>query len=94
MTTPTLDVDLHEKKTILDHDIKTQDDITENTWTRCCLKMDKRAVQYFSQLGVIGGIIVFDIVQLLTLTACESQVPYMSLLTFLVGILIPNPKLQ
>lgn len=64
------------------------------TWKSCCMTMDKRAVQYFSQISIITGIMIFTITQLVRLKECSSQVPYMSLLTFLIGILIPNPKIS
>jgi hypothetical protein len=69
-----------EKKIILEHEIKVQDETYDN----------KRAVQYFSQISIISFIIMFNIYQLLTLHECSSQVPYMSLLTFLIGLLCPN----
>ena len=82
-----------EKKIILEHEIKVQDETYDNNWKSCCITMDKRAVQYFSQISIICFIIMFNIYQLLTLHECSSQVPYMSLLTFLIGLLCPNPKL-
>jgi hypothetical protein len=82
-----------EKKMFLEHELRVQDNKYDNTWKSCCITMDKRAVQYFTQMFIIGGIMVFNISQLLTLKDCNSQVPYMSLLTFLIGILIPNPKI-
>ena len=85
---------MDEKKILIDHELKVQDDKYENTWNSCCLTMDKRAVQYFSQMFIISGIMVFNIAQLIRLQECSHQVPYMSLLTFLIGVLIPNPKIS
>ena len=87
------DISRNEKKIILEHELKVQDEKYDNNWKSCCITMDKRALQYFSQIIIIGGIMIFNIAQLIRLEDCNSQVPYMSLLTFLIGILIPNPKI-
>ena len=79
---------------LMDHEIKIQDEKYENTWDSCCLRTDKRAVQYFSQIFIITGIMIFNIYQLVTLKECSEQGPYMSLLTFLIGVLIPNPNVS
>ena len=85
-------LDTDEKKVLMEHEIKIQDEKYEDTWDSCCLRTDKRVVQYFSQIFIISGIMMFNIYQLVTLKECSEQGPYMSLLTFLIGILIPSPK--
>ena len=82
------------KKKMIDHEIKVQDEHYDNTWDSCCLTMDKRAVVFFFQMFIISGVMVFNIIQLIRLQECAHQVPYMSLLTFLIGVLIPNPKIS
>lgn len=82
------------KKKILQHEIKAEDVKYENTWESCCIKMDKRAIQYFSQLALIAGVMGFCVNQLVVLHDCESQTAYLGLLTLLIGILVPNPKLE
>ena len=72
--------------------MKKDDEKHNDEWKSCCITMDRRAVQYFTQIFIICGIMIFNIYQLLNIIECPSQVQYMSLLTFLIGILIPNPK--
>ena len=81
-----------EKKILFQHEIKKEDDKFANTWKSCCLVMDRRAIQFFSQLIIISSIMIFCIVQLVH-DGQNSHQPYMSLLTFLIGVLIPSPKL-
>ena len=88
------ELDNDEKKILFQHEIKKEDDQFENTWRSCCLVMDRRAIQFFSQLVIISSIMLFCIVQLIHDDNNNShRTEYMSLLTFLVGVLIPSPKL-
>ncbi len=66
----------------------------ENTWTSCCIKVDKSAVKFFSQLGIISSVMIFCIYQLINQDSCNSQTTYLSLLTTLIGILITSPRMQ
>lgn len=63
-------------------------------WKSCCLSVDKLAVKYFTQVVILGGLIVFSAVMLVVDKACESQRNYSSLLMISLGILIPTPKLD
>lgn len=63
-------------------------------WKSCCISVDKLAVKYFTQVIILGGLIVFSAVMLVVDKACESQRNYSSLLMISLGILIPTPKLD
>jgi hypothetical protein len=63
-------------------------------WTSCCLEVDKNAVQFFSQLGISIGVISFCLYQLVHLTECEQQQAYSSLLTLVLGVWLPSPKMK
>jgi hypothetical protein len=64
----------------------------KNEWKSCCMVLDRRAVQYFTQLAVIAGTMAFSLYQLINLPNCEEQQAYLGLLTLLIGLIIPNPK--
>ena len=81
-------------KMIIKHDIDLEDKKYNNTWNSCCLTMDRRAVQFFTQIFVISGVMIFSVIQLYRLDTCEGQQAYLGLLTLLIGILVPNPKFQ
>ena len=82
------------QRRILDHALKAEDTQAENTWKSMCLEMDRRAVQYFTQISVIGGVMIFCIFKLTTDTSCVAQQAYTGLLTLLIGILAPSPKFK
>jgi hypothetical protein len=66
----------------------------DTTWQSCCLKVDKNALKYFVQVGILSGLIVFSATMLVVDTNCESQRNYSSLLMISLGTLIPSPKLS
>ena len=90
MTSPVMTT----SRRILEHAIHTEDTKNDNTWKSCCLLMDKRAVQYFTQITVISSVMAFCIYQLATNETCEAQVSFMGLLTLAIGILVPSPKFK
>ena len=63
-------------------------------WKSCCLKVDKQAVKYFIQVGILGSLIVFSATMLVIDDRCESQRNYGSLLMVCLGTFIPSPKLN
>ena len=63
-------------------------------WRSMCLTMDKNAVQYFTTIGIITGIMGFSIYKLSTNESCESQTAYMGLLTLLLGLIAPSPAFK
>ena len=66
----------------------------ENTWNSCCLKTDRRAVIYFSSFSLSASVLVLCIYQLLTKDDCNSNQLFLGLLTFILGVYFPNPKIQ
>jgi hypothetical protein len=80
------------QKTILQHRMDIEDEKYRNTWTSCCVTLDRRAVQYFTQIAIIGGSMCFSISQLYRNQSCENQQAYLGLLTLLIGLLMPAPK--
>ena len=79
---------------LIQHAIEADTLKAENTWKSMCLEMDKRAVQYFTQMLIIAGIMGFCIHKVGTDSSCVAQQSYTGLLTLLIGIVVPNPKLS
>jgi hypothetical protein len=66
----------------------------QEEWKSCCLKMDKNAVKYFFQVGVLTGLIIFSASMLVIDPDCNSQRNYSSLLMISLGIFLPQPKIN
>ena len=79
---------------ILHHKFKIEDEKLENKWESCCLTIDKRFLLFGTQFFVMLLIIIFCIVQLIKNNDCEAQRAYSSLLTFIIGVMIPTPKVK
>jgi hypothetical protein len=65
----------------------------ETTWDSCCLRLDKRATIFFSQLSISILVMMFSTVQLVRLDDCESQQAYIGLLTLCLGVWLPQPSM-
>ena len=63
----------------------------DTTWRSMCLTMDKNAVQYFTTISIITGIMGFSIYKLSTDETCAGQTAYMGLLTMMIGLVAPSP---
>ena len=63
-------------------------------WSSCCLRVDKRALSYFTQAAFSGTIIAFCIVMLITSQDCATFSRYSPLLTLVVGVWLPSPQLK
>jgi fluoride ion exporter CrcB/FEX len=71
-------------------------EITENEnqeWRSCCMRMDKTAVKYFVQVGILSGLICFSSVMLITDKDCNSQRNYSALLMICLGVFLPAPHI-
>lgn len=66
----------------------------ENTYKSCCLTVDKRALQFFSQLTISLIIIAFSIYQLITSKSCEKDSLYSGFLTLVIGTWLPQPTIK
>ena len=66
----------------------------DNTWQSCCLTLDKRATIFFSQLTIAMTVTIFCIYQLIHLDNCEAQSLYSSILTLVLGVFLPSPKMR
>jgi hypothetical protein len=66
----------------------------QQTWQSCCIKADKDFFMYITQISLIFFIILFCVYQLISLHECVHQVVYTSMLTLLIGLVIPSPAIR
>ena len=86
------------RPSIVQHQIDVDDENRkfehDNTYKSCCLTIDKRALNFFTQAIFSGAIIGFCITMLSTNTDCPTFSRYSPLLTFIIGVYLPNPHLK
>lgn len=75
----------------MEHKIEMDEKDAETTWRSGCLIVNKNAVQYFTTITIIVGIMIFCIFKLITDDTCVAQQAYMGLLTLLLGLVAPSP---
>lgn len=82
----------------LAHDMKAEDSQVafehSTMWTSCCFRLDKRAISYFGQMLVGIGLCVFCVCMLVVNQDCATFSRYSPLLSFIVGVLLPQPQLN
>lgn len=65
----------------------------ENVYKSCCLLVDKRALLFFSQLGISISVLIVCLYQLITHhDDCDSNQMYSNILMMILGVWLPQPK--
>ena len=77
-----------------EHQISFEEKKYDDHWDSCCMRIDRRATRYFTQLGIALMIMIFCIVQLVRNDSCPGQQLYSGLLTTIIGIMLPSPSLN
>jgi hypothetical protein len=68
--------------------------ITPKLWRSCCVEIDRDAVVYISGFCLITATVSFCFFQLINLKDCHSQQAYLSVLTLILGVLLPSPVIR
>ena len=89
ITTDSVDMDSPRKVSIAVPSVIYRE---PRVWRSCCLHVDKSMCMYATQISLIVMVMTFCIAQLLLKPDCVSQTMYLSLLTLLIGLVIPSPK--
>ena len=83
------------KKIKLKHQLHHEDEVYRDHYDSCCFRIDKRALVFFSQLGISLIIMSFSIAQLLNPnTDCGREVTYVAMLTSVLGLWVPQPSMK
>jgi hypothetical protein len=74
--------------------VDRDDKENDNIWRSCCLVVDKRMIVFISQLVIAFAVISFSFVQLARSEDCESNQLYVGLVTMIIGIFLPSPRVK
>jgi len=80
------------KETILNQN--ENNNLERYIWKSGCFQADKRVVIFISQFLIGVMVISFCLYQLNKDSSCENQQIYIGLLTMMVGIFLPAPRIQ
>lgn len=67
------------------------DTTEEGTWQSLCLTTDKAAAVYFTTFTLILIVVGFCFYQLIHKPDCSDQQAYLSVLTMILGVVLPSP---
>ena len=68
--------------------------IAPKLWRSCCVEIDRDAVVYITGFSLITATMSFCFHQLIVLKDCHSQQAYLSVLTLILGVLLPSPMIK
>jgi hypothetical protein len=63
-------------------------------WRSCCLRCDRDIVQYFTKYIILVALMIFFSIELHLADTCEGTQLYQSMLTLVLGIALPNPRIK
>lgn len=64
-------------------------------WRSCCFgDVNKEAMMFFTQVIILFCFLCFCCFQLINVQSCEGQQLYSSLVTLVLGILCPSPRIK
>jgi hypothetical protein len=67
----------------------------KKVWRSCCFgEINKDAMVFFTQVIILFSFLIFCCGQLVRVDSCEGQQLYSSLITLVLGILCPSPRIK
>ena len=74
---------------------RTNSEIRSNImWRSCCIELNREFTIFFTKYFILISLMIFFSVELHISTTCEDKQLFMSLLTLMIGVAVPNPKLR
>ena len=87
-----------ESSTLVAHKIAVEDDERafehKYQWNSCCLRVDKRALLFFTQATFSAAVAGFCIAMLIAHQDCATFSRYSPLLGLVIGVWLPSPQLK
>jgi len=66
----------------------------ENIYKSCCLTSDKRALEFFFKSGVIFSILLFCMLQVMTVSNASERNAFLNIVILILGTFLPSPKIK
>ena len=64
----------------------------ENSWEFCCSRSSKECIKYSTQITIASIVLVFSLV-MIGLDKDDDKV-FLNLVSFVIGLIFPNPSLK
>ena len=76
------------------HKMEVEDAKLENTYQSCCMTSDKRALEFFLKSGVIFSVLVFSMLQVITINNSSERNAFLNIVILILGTFLPSPKIK
>ena len=76
------------------HRRELEDEKYINTYQSCCLTSDKRALEFFLKSGVIFSVLVFSMIQVMTVGNPSERNAFLNVVILILGTFLPSPKIK
>ena len=76
------------------HKMEIEDNKLDNTYQSCCLTSDKRALDFFLKSGVIFSVLIFSMIQVMTVTNASERNAFLNVVMLTLGNFLPSPKIK
>eukprot|EP00466_Bigelowiella_natans_P001943 jgi/Bigna1/140710/aug1.57_g15418 len=76
------------------HKMEVEDAKLENTYQSCCMTSDKRALEFFLKSGVIFSVLVFSMLQVITINDSSERNAFLNIVILILGTFLPSPKIK
>jgi hypothetical protein len=63
-------------------------------WKSCCTLIDSRVLQFLVQSAMLFCVAIFCMFMLVKVDTCAEQQLFSGILTMVLGVFIPNPKVS
>ena len=76
------------------HRKEIEDEKYINTYQSCCLTSDKRALEFFLKSGVIFSVLVFSMIQVMTVGNPSERNAFLNVVILNHVTILPSPKIK
>lgn len=76
------------------HKLKLENERYENTYTSCCLRSDKRALEFFLKSFVIFSVLAFAMLMSLFTEDVSERNAFINIVILILGTFLPSPKIK
>lgn len=76
------------------HRKEIEDEKFLNTYRSCCLTSDKRALEFFLKSGVIFSVLIFSMIQVMTVENSAERNAFLNVVILILGTFLPSPKIK
>lgn len=76
------------------HRRELEDEKHVNACQSCCLTSDERALEFFLKSGVIFSVLVFSMIQVMTVGNPSERNAFLNVVILILGTFLPSPKIK